>query len=132
MRLYSIAVTALAVGAPLKWADNLVAHHEIPEVRSRRRGVARGVSWAGVVRIALIRALHLKLGCGVQDAVALSHALLQAPDGATKLGGLLTLAVDRTALEHELRARLADVLESAPSPRRGRPPRRLSRGPAEE
>ena len=121
MRLYSVAVTSLAVGAPLKWTDNLVAHHDIPEVRSTRRGVARAASWTGVVRIAVIRALHLELGCSVHEAVALSDALLQAPNGTVMLGGRLTLAVDRAALERELQARLADVLESAPRPRRGRP-----------
>lgn len=132
MRLYSVAVTSLAVGAPLKWTDNLVAHHDIPEVRSSRRGVARGVSWAGVVRIAVIRALHREVGCGVQEAVALSNALLKAPNGVMTLGGQLTLAVDRVALERELQARLADVLESAPRPRRGRPARRSLGSPAQE
>jgi hypothetical protein len=126
VRLYSIAVTSLAIGAPLKWTDNLLAHHALPEVRSRTRGVARGVSWAGVVRIALIRALHLELGCGVREAVALSESLLRAPGGQVTHGAWLSLAVDRSSLDRELQARLAEALESAPRPRRGRPPRRPS------
>jgi hypothetical protein len=132
VRLYSVAVTSLVVGAPLKWTDNLVAHHALSEVRSRRRGVARGVSWIGVVRIAVIRALHLEVGCGVQEAVALSEPLLQASDGTVRLGGRLTIAVDRVALERELQTRLADVLESAPRPRRGRPARRLPGSPVQK
>jgi hypothetical protein len=64
-------MASLAIDAPVKWTDNLVAHHAIPEVRSKSRGVPRGVSWAGLVRIALIRELHLALGCGVREAVAL-------------------------------------------------------------
>ena len=121
MRLYSVAVVSLALGAPLKWADNLIAHHQIPEVRSRARGVARGVSWAGLVRIALIRELHLAMGCGVRDAVALSARLLHAPDGIVPVGPWATLGFDRRALETDLQQRLAAALESAPRPRRGRP-----------
>lgn len=124
MRLYSVAIASLAVDAPIKWTDNLIAHHRIAEVRSRARGVSRGVSWAGVVRIALIRALHLHLGCGIREAVALSSDLLRSADGTITLGGRLALVVDRDALERELQRRLAETLESAPSPRRGRPARR--------
>lgn len=124
MRLYSVAVASLAVDAPLKWTDNLLAHHEIPDVRSRARGVARGVSWTGLVRIALIRELHLALGCGVREAVALSDLLLHAPASQVTVGRWTTLGFDLDALEHELRGRLSEVLESAPRPRRGRPARR--------
>jgi hypothetical protein len=49
-----------------------------------------------------------------------------------RLGGRLTIAVDRVALERELQTRLADVLESAPRPRRGRPARRLPGSPVQK
>ena len=126
MRTYSVAVVSLTVAAPKKWTDNLLAHHDIPDVRSRARGVARGISWAGLVRIALIRTLHTGLGCGVREAVALSDALLGSPTGNAFVGSSLTLAIDRAALERDLQRRLAEVLESAPRPRRGRPPGRTS------
>ena len=124
MRLYSVAVVSLAVDAPIKWTDNLIAQHVIADVRSRARGVPRGVSWSGVVRIALIRALHVQLGCGVREAVALADRLLRAPGSAVTLGERLRLAVERDALEREVQRRLAEALESAPRPRRGRPARR--------
>ena len=114
MRLYSVAVASLAIDAPLKWTDNLIAHHDIPDVRSRTRGVARGVSWAGLVRIALVRELQSQLGCGVREAVALSDALLQSPSGSQQVGRWSTLAFDRRALEQDLQRRLAEALESAP------------------
>src|SRR5215208_7364220 len=98
MRLYSVAVASLAVEATSKWTDNLIAHHDMPEVRSRTRGVARGVSWAGLVRIALVRELHVALGCGVREAVALSDALLQSPAWNLNVGRWLAIAVDRRAL----------------------------------
>lgn len=124
MRLYSVALTSLAVTAPVKWTDNLIAHHRLPEVRSRSRGVSRGVSWAGVVRIGVIRALHLRLGCSVREAVRLSDDLLCSSNGTLPLNEHFTLAVDRDAFERDLQRRLADALESAPRPRRGRPIRR--------
>lgn len=129
MRSYTVAVASLTVDAPAKWTDNLLAHHDIPEVRSQSRGVARGVSWAGLVRIAVIRALHVGLGCGVREAVALADVALESRDGEVSLGPWLTLAVDRAAIERELHRRLADALESAPRPRRGRPPGRRSVSP---
>ena len=133
MRLYSVAVASLAIGAPVKWTDNLIAHHAIADVRSQARGVARGVSWAGLVRIALIRQLHLALGCGVREAVALSERLLLTPDGIATVGPWVTLGYDRRVLEDDLQRRLAEALESAPRPRRGRPARRSvagEKGPA--
>jgi len=132
MRLYDIAVASLAVGAPLKWTDNLLAHHTLPEVRSRARGVARGISWVGLVRIALIRELHLALGCGVREAVALSDVMLRAPDGVFAPGHFLTLGFDRRVLEETLHRRLAETLESAPRPRRGRPARRSKSAAGEQ
>ena len=124
MRSYSVAIASLAVGAPVKWTDNLLAHHPVQEIQARRRGVARRLSWAALVRVALIRELHVRLGCGVREAVALSLTLLEAPASAASTGQWLTLSVDRAVLEGELRQRLSEVLESAPRPRRGRPPRR--------
>ena len=124
MRLYSVAVASLAIDAPGRWTDNLIAQHDIPDVLSRTRGVARGISWAGLVRIALIREFHVALGCGVRDAVALSDALLQSATGNLKVGRWSTVAFDRRVLEQDLQHRLAEALESAPRPRRGRPARR--------
>src|SRR6478609_5950551 len=105
MRLYSIAVAALAVGAPLKWADNVLSQHEIPDVQHRRRGAARGISWNALVRLNLIRALNQELGCGVRDAVTLSSTLIDGP-GLFDAGGFLTVTLDRPALEAALRGRL--------------------------
>ena len=124
MRLYSIVVASLAIGAPVKWVDNLIAHHDLPDVRSRARGVARGISWAGLVRIALISELHLALGCGVREAVALSDRLLSASTGQVTVGQWSMLGFERRGLEEDLQRRLAEALESAPRPRRGRPARR--------
>jgi hypothetical protein len=118
--LYSVAVAALATGAPKKWTDNLLAQHSIPEVAHRERGVARGISWAALVRIDLIREIHGRLGCGVREAVALANHLLESPVGSHRAGPL-SVVLERDALERDLHVRLKEALESAPRPRRGRP-----------
>ena len=131
MRQYSVAVASLAIDAPVKWTDNLIAHHSLPDVRSKSRGIARGISWAGLVRIALIRELHRSLGCGVREAVDLADRLLRAPDSAVRLGRWSTIGFERREFEEELQRRLAEALETAPRPRRGRPARRLVRANAQ-
>jgi len=122
LRSYSVAVSALVIGAPLKWLDNLLSHFPVPEVGSERRGVARRIPHSALLRLALARELHVELGVGVRDALILAAELLTADDAVVSRGGHLRVTFDRSALERTLSARLRDALESAPTPRRGRPP----------
>ena len=121
MRSYDVAIASLAVDAPLKWTDNLLSQHRLPDVVSERRGVARRISYSGLVRLALIRQLHVELALGVGDAVRVADQLLDSGGTGVHESGHLRLTVDRPALERALDLRLAEVLESAPAPRRGRP-----------
>jgi hypothetical protein len=77
-----------------------------------------------VIRLAIIRELHTALGCGVREAVALAADVLASDRGIVHLGGHLRLELDRDALVRATDLRLRDALESAPAPRRGRPPKR--------
>ena len=121
MRLYSVAIASVAIGAPEKWTDNLIAHHEVAGVQSRTRGVARGISWPALVHIALVRELNKSIGCSVRDAISLAAALLASPGGSLAAGLHLTLTFERDRFERDLHRHLVDALESAPRPRRGRP-----------
>ena len=121
MRLYNVAIASVAIEAPEKWTDNLIAHHHVAGVQARARGVARGISWPALVHIAMIRELHTRIGCSVRDAVSLGATLLAAPGGELATGPYLALAIDRERFEHDLHRRLVDALESAPRPQRGRP-----------
>lgn len=125
MRSYTVALSALAIDAPAKWVDNLLSQHVVEEVvPQNRRGLARRISHLALVRLAVIRQLNHALGMSVADAVRVAGLLL-APEGADVYRrGQMSLTLDRAALECELAARLGDALESAPSPRRGRPSRR--------
>jgi hypothetical protein len=125
VRSYDVAAASLAVCAPRKWTDNLISQHTIDGVISARRGIARRISRAALLRIAVIHRLNAVAGIGVADSVRLAGELLASGTSAVSLPGHITLAFDRGAIEAELDERLRDVLESAPAPRRGRPPRRL-------
>jgi hypothetical protein len=127
VRHYDVAIAALAIDAPPKWIDNVLSQHAVPDVVSARRGVSRRLSHSALLRLALVRELHVELRLGVRDALELAAELLDTRDASVHARGHLRVAFDRSALERDLAARLGDALESAPIPRRGRPPRRAPR-----
>lgn len=121
MRSYSVAVSSLAIGVPHKWLDNLLSHFPVHGVSANRRGVARRIPHSALLQLALTRELHLELGLGVRDALALATDLLATHDATVSRGGQLRVSFDRPALERAVGERLREALESAPAPRRGRP-----------
>ena len=129
MRLYDVAVTSLAIGAPIKWTDNVLSQHTVKDVVAARRGVARRVPHAALMQLALTRELHVEVGLGVRDALELAGLLLSGDrDRAGEVRrGAVRILCDRAALERSLEHRLREALESAPSPRRGRPRTRRAR-----
>ena len=127
MRSYDVAAASLTIDAPTKWTDNLLSQHPLPDVISANRGVARRISRSGLLRIAIIRILNIELGVSLSVAVQLASKLIESGCGEVSVGDSLRLAVDRAAIERRIDLRLQEVLESAPTPRRGRPPgRRMS------
>lgn len=126
MRSYSVAVASLAIGAPARWTDNLLSQHRLPDVISSRHGVPRRIGYLAVVRLGLVRELHTQLGIGVADAVAIAARMLDSESDGVHSAGMLSVRVDVSALERRIQQRLAEALESAPTPRRGRPPSRAS------
>lgn len=128
MRAYSVAITSLAIDAPVKWTDNVLSQHPVNDVIAASRGVARRIPYGVLVRLALTRELHVTLGMTVRGSLALADELLSAGEGAVHRQGHVRVVCDRAALEQALDHRLREALESAPSPRRGRPPHRRSDG----
>jgi hypothetical protein len=127
MRLYDVAVAALAIDAPIKWTDNVLSQHRIPGVIGARRGVARRLPHSALLHLAVVRELQLTLGMSVREAVRLATDLIGEGGENVHRSGHLRVSLDRPAMERALAARLRDALESAPTPRRGRPTRRASR-----
>jgi hypothetical protein len=79
------------------------------------------------MQLALARDLHVEIGLSVRDALRLAAELLVADGRAVHVSGHVRVTFDRVGLERALDARLRDALESAPTPRRGRPPGRPAR-----
>lgn len=126
MRSYDVTIASLAIDAPTRWTDNLLSQHTLPDVISAHRGVARRISYPALMRLALIRQLHTRLGLGVGDAIRIASKLLDSGGSSVHESGQLRLSVDQPGLERTLDARLAEALESAPAPRRGRPSKKKS------
>jgi hypothetical protein len=124
VRSYDVAMASLAIDAPLKWTDNVLSQHDVADVVSARRGVARRIPHTALLHLALTRELHTTLGLSVRDALELARQLLAAEGGTETWRGPVRLWCDRAALQRALDLRLRAALESAPAPRRGRPPRR--------
>ena len=128
MPLYSVGIASLVIKAPTKWTDNVLTHHHLPEIASTNRGADRGIPHSGLVRLAIIRLLHQDLGLGVRDAVRISLEMYNGDGLCMYRRGPISLAIDGLAVERSVETRLAEVLESAPVRRRGRPARHLPAG----
>ena len=120
MRSYSVVIASLAIDAPVKWTDNALSHHHLPEVVAVRRGVSRRIPHPALIRLAVIRELHMRLNVGVATAFQMAARLLDVSGSAAYESGQIRVTFDRAALERVLDARLSAALESAPTPRRGR------------
>ena len=104
MRSYSVAIASLAIEAPQKWTDNVVSQHDIPDVVTVRRGVARRIPHSALVRLALARDLHATLGLGVGDAVRIAGELLDSTGGGVLAIGHLRLTEETRDVTDEARA----------------------------
>ena len=121
-RGYTVAASALALGVPTKWLDNLLSHNVVLGVSQRRQGIARKLSFESLVilniALALIADLHLPTARALAVATTLSGA------GRYESAHGVELQFDTSLIRRSLVARLADAVEATPNPRRGRPPGR--------
>ena len=127
MRSYSVAAAALALELEPKWLDNLLSQNRVAGVAQSRQGVARRISPGALYVIATVRDLNQQLQIPVSGALRLAHELWSEPSTApaearTRLGvGAFSIELDRNTVRRRVDAALADALEMAPRPRRGRP-----------
>ena len=123
-RTYSVRITSLAIGVPVKWLDNLLSHHEVPGVEGGRQGVERRISHEGLIAIEIVRLLTRELGVPVLNAVAISTSALATRSGLElthRTAGGVAISLALGEIEERLRGGLMDALESAAEIRRGRP-----------
>ncbi len=125
MRAYTVAAAAVTLKVSQKWIDNALSHHSVRGVSQARQGIARRLTPQAVtvleIALRLIRATSIPLG----RSLALAQTLVDAGGSAAilQVSSSITLVVDISAIAAETKERLADAVESAPNPKRGRPRR---------
>ena len=126
MPAYTVAATAVTLGIPGKWVDNVLSHHQVPGVSQARQGVSRRLSPQAVLTLDVALRISSTLGVSTSRALDLSTRVLRRPAGTETidLGQGVSLSIDLDEVRSELLERLAHAVEIAPSPRRGRPPGR--------
>lgn len=123
MPAYTVAATAVTLEMPTKWVDNVLSHYRISGVSQGRQGVSRRLAPQAVLTLDIALRISRALRIPISRALELSEALLARPSDVTTvdLGQGVSLSIDLGEVRRELLERLANAVEVAPSPRRGRP-----------
>lgn len=124
MPLYNTATAATAINVTPKWLDNLLSHNKIDGLQGDTQGVARKLSLQSITIIALAKELIDALDLRAPAAIKLAAMFLDSAAGEVTISPQLHLRFDTAAFRAEVLARLSRAVEIAPSPRRGRPPKR--------
>lgn len=124
MPLYNTATTAAALGVSPKWLDNLLSHNDIQGVATESQGVARRLPLSVVTALALAMDLIDDLAIPAPAALRLASRILSTNGGQLVVPSGLRLSIDLESLHSRVLEQLARAVETAPTPRRGRPPKR--------
>ena len=129
MRGYSVGTAALALTLDPKWLDNLLSQNRVEGVTQTRQGVQRKIAPAALYLIDTVRGLNRDLQIPVGTALRIAHDLWRSPQ-SSNLGDTavlqvegITVQVARADVRARVDAALAEAVEMAPRPRRGRPRR---------
>ncbi|MGE5749744.1 MAG: hypothetical protein ACM31F_07275 [Gemmatimonas sp.] len=122
MRGYTVRTVAVTLGVPVKWVDNVLSHHRISGVSGGRQGVARRLSMQAVLILEIALRLIDAFGLPLTKALELAARFVSVRSGKLTLAGQISLLVDMDGIEGQVTDSLAQAVEIAPSPRRGRPP----------
>lgn len=124
MPLYNTATAASALNVSAKWLDNILSHNDLDGVQSESQGVSRRLSLASITALSLTKDLAMNLDISQASALRLATRVLAQPTGVLEFSTGFRMSVDIGALRAATLARLARAVEVAPTPRRGRPPKR--------
>lgn len=125
-RAYTVGAVALALDVTAKWIDNVLSHHTLRGVAQERQGVSRKVNPEGLLQLALAIILIEDLEIPTSSALSLANTLNEN-GGSLKTPAGISIELDLAAIRARLETRLAQAVEIAPVPRRGRPPHSNSR-----
>lgn len=124
MPLYNTATAAVALEVSPKWLDNLLSHNELDGVSSEAQGIARRLPLAAILVIYLAREFIDTTGLSAPAALSLAARLLNPADHNPRLSPLFSITINADSLQSTLLQKLDRAVETAPTPRRGRPPTR--------
>ncbi|MEO6864919.1 MAG: hypothetical protein ABI229_05665 [Gemmatimonadaceae bacterium] len=124
MPLYNTATTAAALDVTPKWLDNMLSHNNIDGLRSESQGVARRLSLATITTLAVAKELIDAMGLPTPAALRLALQINNNVGSELALSPHLHITIQLDALKIDVLTRLARAVEVAPTPRRGRPPKR--------
>lgn len=124
MPSYNTATVASALGVSPKWLDNLLSHNDLDGAPRTSQGVSRRLSFATVAVLALAKELIDTVDLKTSAAVELASQLLNSSTGELIISPRLRIQVQADSLHADVLHSLARAVEIAPSPRRGRPPKR--------
>ncbi len=119
-RAYTVAAAALALDMPLKWLDNVLSHNQVPGIHQSRQGVARRLTIEGLLILTIATLLIRELGVPLASALKLAQRMAVGDGTHTSPAGV-RIQLHLEALKARLLERLANAVEIAPSPKRGRP-----------
>lgn len=125
-RAYTVGAVALALDVTAKWIDNVLSHHTVRGIAQERQGVSRKVNVDGLLQLALAIILIEDLEIPISSALRLANTLAET-GGSLKTPAGISVDLDLEVIRARLETRLAQAVEIAPVPRRGRPPHSSSR-----
>jgi hypothetical protein len=120
-RAYTVATAALTLGTTVKWLDNVLSHNVVSGVDVKRQGVSRRLSIEAILVLEVVSLLIQDLGLPVPAAITVAEAVIRTGGGYRTDHGL-SVEVGLATLRETLLQRLEAAVETAPIPKRGRPP----------
>jgi hypothetical protein len=124
MPFYNTATAASALDVSPKWLDNLLSHNTLDDLESESQGVARRLSFGTIMIVMLARDFVDSMAMPSSAALKLATRLLATTNGELAISPQLSIDLDVDALRSTVLTRLARAVETSPTPRRGRPPKR--------
>jgi hypothetical protein len=119
MRAYTVATVAVALNVSPKWIDNILTHHKVPGVSRARQGIARRLNPEAVTVLEIV----LRLTRGLEMPIGRALLLATRPTASSYSTHGVSLEIDLIAIRSHVEVRLAEAVEFAPVPVRGRPRR---------
>ena len=124
MPLYNTATAAAALDASHKWLDNILSHNDIEGVQSDTQGVSRRLSLSSIILLSLAKQLGESLEINSAAALRIATRISASQSGDISISPRLRVLVDLDGIRADILADLERAVEIAPTPRRGRPPKR--------